>query len=138
MPTPTSPAREQVRAALFQAWHRTHNRVLDVLAVLAGYCNHRPWSPIPGGGGYAHWRCGRKRGHIEMHRSRNYVWSNDGRTSYVPVPVLGPNQVGKHWAAQPRRWERHLIPTRRQARAQRRWMQEQPAARRSERGGGRG
>jgi hypothetical protein len=121
-----------IRAALFRARCRIHNRVLDTLAVLAGYCNHRPWSPIPGeGGGYAHWRCGRKRGHVEMHRSRNYVWNSDGRTTYAPVPVRGVDEMGPGWAAQ--RWDRHLIPTLRQARARDRWHDEQLTSRRAKR-----
>jgi hypothetical protein len=108
--------------------HRITNRWHDLRAVLAGYCNHRPWSPIPGdGGGYAHWRCALTRGHDGLHRARNYVWSDDGRTDYVPVPIDRP------MPDQP--WSRHMTPTRRQARAGRRWQAEQVAAMRARRAG---
>lgn len=125
-----------IRTALFRARCRIHNRVLDTIAVLAGYCNHSPWSPIPGeGGGYAHWRCGWKRGHVGMHRFHNYAWSDDGHTDYVPVPVHDVGKMGTGWAAQ--RWNRRMIPTLRQARANDRWLREQYAARSVKRQAGR-
>ena len=100
---------------------RAVNRWYDLRATLAGYCNHRPYSPIPGeGGGYAHWRCSLPRRHEGMHRSRNYVWSVDGRTNYLPVP---------HGVRMPRQpWERSMTPTSRQARERDRWLNRQYAA----------
>lgn len=94
---------------------RTINRWYDLRAALGGYCNHRPYSPIPGeGGGYAHWRCALRRRHDGMHRSNNYVWSGDGRTTYLPVPHNQPTP------RQP--WERTMTLTARQARRKQRWL----------------
>lgn len=109
--------------SLFWIWaHQATNRWWDLRAVAAGYCNHRPWSPIPGdGGGYSHWRCARRRGHAELHRSRNYVWNDAGRTEYAPIPI------SERLPSQP--WDRNMTPTWRQSRAQRRWHAEQSAAR---------
>lgn len=89
---------------------RLSNRLRDALAVIAGYCNHKPYNQIPGesGGGYAHWRCAYKRGHDGVHRVGNYTWDDTGATTYDPIPV------GKGWPAQPR--TRHMILTRRQQR----------------------
>lgn len=83
----------------WQMWLPTHGelRVLraDVRAVLSGYCNRsvsRQW------GGYAHWRCGLRRGHDLPHRYRNYTWAGPGaRVEYNPVPMgqsmPGPREV---------------------------------------------
>lgn len=90
-------------------WHRVANRYFDARAVTAGYCNHRPWSPIPGeGGGYAHWRCALARRHVGLHRSANHVWSDDGHTSYMPPP-RGQREPSQSW-------ERTMTPTSAQAR----------------------
>lgn len=105
---------------LYIWWHRAQNRWWDARAQVAGYCNHCPWSPVPGeGGGYNHWRCALDQGHEGLHRARNYVWSEDGRTDYVPVPI------GQPMPDQP--WERKMAPTRRQQRVRDRWHGEQRA-----------
>lgn len=105
---------------------RATNRWYDMRAILAGYCNHRPYSVIGGqGGGYAHWRCGLRRHHEGMHRARNYVWSDDGRTTYLPVP---------HNQRMPRQpWERSMTLTRRQARLKEQWLQRRYAEMRAAR-----
>ena len=101
---------------------RAGNRWMDMRAVLAGYCNHRPWN-VPGeGGGYSHWRCAHKRGHDGLHRSRNYVWTDDGRTDYVPIDWLPKRPRPADWADQP--WERHVGLTLRQQRRMNRWHRE--------------
>ena len=113
-----------------RAWiviHRTQNRWWDLRAILAGYCNHCPGSPIPGqGGGYLFWRCGLRRGHEGLHRSNNYVWDEGGTTSYMPLPYSHPQ--GAH---QPRKWNRKPGWTMRQARALDAWHREQDARRRA-------
>lgn len=107
-------------------WHRAQNRYADARAILAGYCNHRPWSPRPGeGGGYSHWRCALNRGHDGLHRARNYVWSDDDRTDYLPIPAGHPMPY--------QRWERNMTPTRRQEREREAWQREQTAKRRAAR-----
>jgi hypothetical protein len=107
------------------AIHRTQNRWHDLLAVLAAYCNDRPQKTgVPGeGGGYRDWRCALKRRHDGMHRTGNYVWTDDGTVSYLPAP----HGSGKE-AHQP--WRRTMTPTMRQARNWRRWDEQQSAARR--------
>jgi hypothetical protein len=90
--------RTRARSAYRVNRHRLVNRWWDMLAVVQGYCNHRPDAPEHGRtGGYAHWRCARRRGHLGLHRYRNYVWDGDGRTEYDPV---------EHAVRQPH--ERHL------------------------------
>jgi hypothetical protein len=110
----------------FVVWrHRAQNRWCDLRAVLAGYCNHIPYDPIPGqGGGYANWRCARRRGHEGMHRFVNYVWSDDGRTDYLPVR---PVRVGEQETdgAQGQPWKRSMTRTRAQDRRYRRWLEGQ-------------
>lgn len=107
--------------------HRLGNRWMDTRAFLAGYCNDCPWNADPGqGGGYSFWRCGWKRRHDGLHRSRNYVWTDDGRTSYVPV-----NFLAEEWADQP--WDRHPTTTLRTERARRRWHEAREAERRASR-----
>lgn len=114
---------EYAKAAAYRSWHRAHNRLLDLWAVLRGYCNHCPWN-VPGeGGGYAFWRCGRERGHEGLHRSVNYVWGNDGRTSYVPAP----HGSGKG-DQQP--WDRHPIHSLKQERRMNEWHEARRAERR--------
>lgn len=85
--------------------HRAQNRVRDIAAVVAGYCNDQPGEP---GGGYRHWRCARRQRHRGLHRFRNYVWDAQGRTEYAPVDAF-PSQP----------WDRNGTPTRRQARLDR-------------------
>lgn len=100
-----------LRAYVRTSYYRAVNRWRDLLAVCSGYCNDRPWSPIPGeGGGYADWRCALRRGHAGLHRARNYTWPwSHGGVDYDPIPVPG---------ALPRQpWERYMMPTSRQARA---------------------
>lgn len=103
----------------FHIWaHRAYNRYADLRARAAGYCNHNPWHPIPGlGGGYAHWRCARRAGHIGLHRLNNYVWDASGRTTYQPLPQA------RRQPAQP--WRRRMTPTAAQQRARDRWDDQQ-------------
>jgi hypothetical protein len=90
---------------------------LDVRAWLGGWCNHCPDRGDFSGGGYGHWRCEHKRGHDELHRGVNYVWTDDGATDYVPVPRNGYNQherspwaskqIGASWLHRMRRMAQH-------------------------------
>lgn len=106
--------RDRLSGLYWRTRHRAENRWYDLRAVLAGYCNNTPWRPEPDrGGGYAFWRCALTRCHDGMHRTRNYVWTDDGRTDYLPVPI------GSDMPAQP--WDRNPTLTLRQARARRRW-----------------
>lgn len=101
--------------------HRLQNRWHDVRAILAGYCNDCPWRADPAdGGGYRNWRCALKRGHKGMHRSRNYVWDEAGRTDYAPM---------RDFPQQP--WGRNMTPTMRQARQMGDWQQRQLEKRRA-------
>jgi hypothetical protein len=56
------------------------------------------------------------------------VWTEDGRTDYVPIPITRLDQPS---VQQP--WERKSTPTRRQQRAAERWMAQRTAAMREER-----
>jgi hypothetical protein len=58
---------------------------IDLRAWLGGWCNDCPKTSKEAGG-YAYWRCERRRGHTGMHRTVNYVWGDDGYVSYLPVP----------------------------------------------------
>ena len=58
---------------------------LDLLGWLAGYCHHCPGET---GGGYAHWRCERRKGHPGYHRGINYLWPDDGHVFYSPPGPL--------------------------------------------------
>jgi hypothetical protein len=69
------PMRSELRTAYY-----------DLRARLGGWCNDCPARPDHSGGGYAFWRCELRRGHDGLHRAVNYVWSDDGKTSYLPVP----------------------------------------------------
>lgn len=69
------PWRSELRAAYF-----------DLRAWIGCWCNDCPARRDHTGGGYAHWRCERRRGHDGLHRFVNYVWSADGKADYVPVP----------------------------------------------------
>jgi hypothetical protein len=110
----------------WRAIHRVKNAWYDLRAMLAGYCNHCPNDGTPGSGGYTFWRCGLRRGHDGLHRSNNYVWTDDGNTSYLPLPYGHPQG-----AAQPRAWSRTPAMTRRQRRTREAWHQEQDARRRA-------
>lgn len=103
-----------------RAAQRTANRWHDLRAVAAGYCNHRPWHPEPdrSEGGYPHWRCSRRRGHKGYHRSVNYVWLDDLHVEYAPV-VDAPGQP----------WKRYMIPSLRDTRTAKRWVQRQHTTR---------
>ncbi|WP_328941559.1 hypothetical protein OG259_07750 [Streptomyces sp. NBC_00250] len=109
-----------ITALAYRTKHRIDNRWWDFLAVLNGYCNDRPVKTgVPGqGGGYSHTRCALPRGHDSVHRSRNYVWGENGKTMYLPV---------EDFPSQP--WGRHPTSTLRQARNARRWHAEQSARR---------
>jgi hypothetical protein len=98
---------------------RTGNRWYDLLAIAHGYCNRRSRTDDTpaGGGGYTHWRCALRRRHNGMHRYGNYVWTDDGAVDYLPAPVGSGKEA---W--QPKKWDRSLTPTRRQARAMRQWV----------------
>jgi hypothetical protein len=113
------------------AWrviYRAKNTWWDMRAHLAGYCNHCPNDGIPGqGGGYTFWRCGLRRRHEGLHRSNNYVWTDDGTTDYLPLPY-GHSQG----ATQPRAWRRSAgTMTRRQRRNRDAWHREQGARRKA-------
>lgn len=88
------PVRQRIRWGLFRwapDWREVRIHLIDALSVLRGYCNHKPWHANlddDGGGGYPHWRCGYKRGHDGLHRANNYVWTDDGRTNYLPIDRL--------------------------------------------------
>jgi hypothetical protein len=103
---------------------RLQNRWWDLLAILAGYCNDRPdKTGVPGeGGGWIHWRCALRRGHGDVHRSRNNVWDDQGKPLHLPV---------RDHPAQP--WDRHMIRTRRQERLNQQWLERQWAAMRAKR-----
>lgn len=106
---------------------RLQNRWWDLRAVLAGYCNDRPSKTnIPGqGGGWIHWRCALRRGHGDVHRSRNVVWDSEGKPLHLPV---------KNPPSQP--WGRHMVPTRKQQRLCDRWLEQQWADMRARRQAG--
>jgi hypothetical protein len=105
-----------LRSLSFRTWRRTRNRWRDLRAVAAGYCNDCPWRAAPdAGGGYTWWRCGLRRRHGGLHRHNNYVWTDDGRTDYLPIPVGQPSP------RQPR--DRDGTPSLRQARERRRWLE---------------
>lgn len=117
--------RSIARSWCWVTWHRAKNRWYDLRAILAGYCNDCPYSGDPGeGGGYAHWRCAHRRGHDGLHRSNNYVWSDDGQTDYVPIPH-GQDTPTEPWAG-----KRSMTPTMRQARQGRHWQEERARERR--------
>lgn len=105
--------REALHAEVRGEWRRIKNRWYDLRAVLVGYCNH---GCDEFGGGYSHWRCALKRGHRGFHRARNYVWNEDGRVEYKPIPILSLETT---LPQQP--WDRDGIRTRRQARRHNRW-----------------
>lgn len=76
---------------MWRAYHRGANRVWDALARLAGACNASTWDGLGYAGGYAHWRCMKRRGHEGEHRFQNYVWSGaPARVEYAPLDVASP------------------------------------------------
>lgn len=112
-----------------RAWRvvfRAQNLWWDGRAVLAGYCNHCPNQGIPGeGGGYTFWRCGLRRGHEGLHRSNNYVWTDDGTTDYLPLPHGHAQRAHQPW----RRSAGAM--TRRQRRNREAWHRQQDAKRKA-------
>jgi hypothetical protein len=122
------PLRQRIRWGLFRwapGWHEGLIHLIDARSRLAGFCNHKPWHADPGeGGGYAPWRCAHLRGHTGRHRSINYVWGDDGRTEYAPIPIGPVNRFAyKHIHGQ--------SYTQRLARA--RWHRREDARRRAAR-----
>lgn len=101
-----SPTRGEMRTAY-----------IDVRAWLGGWCNDCPDRGDMTGGGYGHWRCGWRRHHEGLHRARNYVWTDDGRCSYMPIPhadwatyppsFWADKQTGASWAHRMRRMAGH-------------------------------
>lgn len=66
----------------------------DLRARLAGWCNHCPKEGDSGPrSAYAHWRCQLRRGHVGLHQAVNYVWTDDGQTDYLPVPLRHAGQA---------------------------------------------
>lgn len=101
----------------WRAFHRSANRWWDARARLLGACNADTWHGGDRVGGYAHWRCGRPRGHGGRHRFVNSVWS-DGAP-----PVFDPVEPGETGHAAPFAFvtrRRYMIDTLRRARARRR------------------
>lgn len=98
--------RGHFRSQLWVAWFRLHNRWQDTRAVLAGACNASTWNPQKRDydGGYNHWRCGKRRGHMANtlvtghedgrsgpHRFINYTWDGPGtKVKYAPMPIHQP------------------------------------------------
>jgi hypothetical protein len=103
-----------MRSTWYLTTHRIHNRWLDLRGRLAGYCMATTWLDETRhgpsyGGGYAHWRCWRKRHPVSKpHRFNNYVWPVEGRVKFSPTKGRDgtPPPWGKH----------HLTATRRRAR----------------------
>jgi hypothetical protein len=129
------PVRQRIRWGIFRwapGWHETLIHLIDARSRLLGYCNHKPWRGDlnDGGGGYAPWRCGYKRGHDGLHRSNNYVWDDDGATSYVPIDRLQRPAVVNQFAYKHIHGQSY---TQRLARA--RWHRREEARRRAARGG---
>lgn len=78
----------RLRSLGWRCWHRSFNRFWDAIAVAGGACNRSTWDREGYAGGFAHWRCGRRRGHGGRHRFINYVWAGPGeRVVYDPLPV---------------------------------------------------
>lgn len=97
-------------------WHvlvmRIDNRWQDGRAVLAGACNASLWTGTPPNGyagGYSHWRCGKRRGHLANtfvtghedgssgpHRFGNYTWTGapHERPEYAPLPIRNEDNTG--------------------------------------------
>ncbi len=110
--------------------YRIENWAMDARAVWRGYCNNCPWRAEPGHG-YSWWRCGRKDGHDGMHRSRNYVWGEDGRPEFVPVVgTAAAKLTDAPYADQP--WVRNPGLNRRQQRAADAWHRSRLAERAAE------
>jgi hypothetical protein len=107
-----------VKRTVHTTLDRIANRYRDLRARLAGYCNHKPWNPNPdrSNGSWVNWRCALRRGHDGQHRFRSYVWGDVGEVEFQPIPILSVRQP---MVGQPQ--DRHMTPTRRQARIARRW-----------------
>lgn len=115
------------RALLSLHWrvrYRTVNRIKDITAVAAGWCNFSPWREGLHQGrigpAYSHWRCLRRSGHQGPHRFINYTSDDQGVTTYDPVPVT---RVDMPWPEpRPGPWlrNRHACARLREARMQER------------------
>jgi hypothetical protein len=90
------------RGVWYRARHRVGNRLMDARALALGACNVSTWDTAMDeyGGGYNHWRCGKRRGHSDAeaelpggrwngaHRFNNYIWEGPGhRVEYAPLPI---------------------------------------------------
>lgn len=73
----------------WRAWHRSHNRWLDLVAKVMGACNASTWDPLRKqyGPGYSHWRCMRRHEHAGPHRFNNYIWWYGSRGQFDPLPA---------------------------------------------------
>lgn len=130
----------RVKGVWFRAWHRTYNRVADVIAVLAGACNQSMWDGEGYSGGYASWRCMRGRGHVGAHRSINYVWDAPGhRARYEPLQFEGPlvymDLVARELPFRSVTQHRFLTESRRRERQRRAAVERRFAEQRAARGG---
>lgn len=90
--------------------YRSQNAWWDFKATWSGYCNA---SLTAGSGGYSHWRCAERAQDCDApaptkHRYRNYTWVDGERAKHDPIDRM-PSQRGIP--------DRHMVPTRRQARA---------------------
>lgn len=104
---------DDFRRYLKSRWHvlvmRLDNRWQDLRAVAAGACNATTWVEERGSyaGGYSHWRCAKKRGHLypkgyagrgtlEPHRFHNYTWTGEpgDRVVYDALPVRTADNSG--------------------------------------------
>lgn len=88
-------------------WSETRYAYYDLRARSSGWCNHCPKEGDGGPhSGYSHWRCQLRRGHLGLHRTGNYVWTDDGWTDYMPTrpgpgerEPISPWANGKHYSA---------------------------------------
>ena len=139
-------SRQALRGAAWRVRHRLANRALDARARLAGACNASTWVESIGdyAGGYSHWRCGKRRGHLhpitgmdQPHRFNNYIWRSGDKVEYAPIPVHGLDENVQDWdQIIPFRKitdRRHPIETMRRVRVRARRMNQLLADRRTER-----
>jgi hypothetical protein len=126
--------------------YRLRNRLLDIRAVLAGACNASTWTGNDYAGGYSHWRCGKRRGHLArtlvrghedgssgLHRFNNYTWTGNpaDRTEYQPLPLDADYDEVLPFHKQTK--SRHPIDTRYRTRVRARRAEAALAARQSRR-----
>lgn len=114
----------RLKGLWYRCWHRSYNRGADLVARLAGACNASTWNGRGYGGGYAHWRCMKGRGHVGVHRFENYVWpqcrpGQYARVWFDPLPVRGLRESaelrGRELPFRPVTSRRFCIAPRRQA-----------------------